>query len=123
MAKKKVVDNEGTYEFTQAQQNANTGRATECHIRLFVTWLQHMNELRQPEEIDNKDLDLYLVQFSLGVQKEADGDLNDPVHQYEPLTLVAMHSSIHRYLSAKGYKGNIKIDDAFRHFLLLSKKN
>ena len=29
-----------------------------------------MNALRQPEEIDNKDLHLYLAQFILGIRKK-----------------------------------------------------
>ena len=49
-----AIDSEVIYKFTQVQQNANTRRVTERHIRLFVTWLQCMNELRQPEEIDHK---------------------------------------------------------------------
>jgi len=104
-----------TFEFTEAHQNINTKRATESHMRLFLDWLKKTKEDRKPEEISPKELDLYLAQFILGVRKDADAELNDPVRQYEPLTLVAMHSSIHRYLSAKGYNGNIKADDAFRH--------
>jgi len=38
-----------------------------------------MNELRQPEEIDHKDLDIYLTQFILGIQnKKAQLSLTNP---------------------------------------------
>jgi hypothetical protein len=109
------VDEQETYELVEAQRNESTQQVTACHLRLFTAWLRQQNELRQPEYIEPKDLDLHLTQFFLGVRKEGNEDLNDLHRQYEPLTLTAMHSSIDRYLSVKGYQGNLKADDAFRH--------
>jgi len=110
-----AVNDEDTFDFTEAQQNANTRRVTDCHIKLFVSWLQQMNEMRRPDEISLKELDLYIAKFILGIRKEGDRQLNDPERQYQPLTLQAMHSSIHRYLCSKNYQCNIKADDAFKH--------
>ena len=63
-------------------------------------------------------LDTYLASFFLNVRKAGSGsEVEDVDRQYEPCTMMAIHSSIHRYLSLKAYGHNIKEDD-----LLLKEK-
>ena len=93
-----------TSNFVNSQKNKNTSRMTQCHMKLFTSWLKDLkNELRKPEEIEPRMLDMYIAQFLLGVRKDTSENisLDDPRRQYEPDTLAAMHSSIHRYLSDK----------------------
>jgi len=104
-----------TDAFVHAQQNENTSRMMDCHIKLFATWLRHMDEMQRPDEISPKELDLYIAKFILSIRKQGNGQLNDPERQYQPQTLLAMHSSIHRYLCSKNYQCNIKADDIFKH--------
>jgi len=50
------------------------------------------------------------------VRKTGSGSkVEDVDRQYESCTLMAIHSSIHRYLSLKAYGSNIKEDECFRH--------
>jgi len=112
------VDNQATMNIVDEQRNINTKRMTDGHVRLFRTFLESKNENRQIEDVPPADLDLYLAQFFLGVRKAAPfdrRDLTDVARQYEPTTLAAMHSSIHRYLSDKHYQANIKDNDRFKH--------
>lgn len=85
--------------------------------RLFKSWLAMKAELREPHQIPPKQLDTLIAQFMISVRKESNDSLplNHNLRQYEPETLTAMHSSIHRYLNENGYSSNIKADDAFRH--------
>ena len=110
------VDPIDTRILVESQRNENTRRMTESHLRLFRQWLQTKDERRNLEEIEADKLDLYIAQFILGVRKSGySGKSNDFEHEYEPQTLSAMHSSIHRYLGAHGYLMNIKTDERFRH--------
>lgn len=105
-----------TNSFVAEQQNSNTKRMTDCHLRLFVEYLHSRDEVRQPEHIEPKMLDTYLASFLLNVRKAGNGSqVEDTNRQYEPCTLMAIHSSMHRYLSLKAYGYNIKEDECFRH--------
>lgn len=113
------VNGGDTLKMIELQKNKNTAKLTECHMRLFTLWLSQRSEFRNPEDLAPNELDLHIAQFLLGVRKQSSGtatvDLNSVDRQYEPQTLSAMHSSIYRYLSNKGYGVNIKQDDRFRH--------
>ena len=121
-----VVEN--TIEIVEKQKNVNTKRSTVGHIKLFKKFLQSQNEYRNPENLEVEKLDKYIAQFILSVRKPSKGkenvSFNDSDMQYEPNSLTAMHSSIHRYLEDKLYSKNIKNDTAFRHSraVLQSKK-
>ena len=110
---------EDTYTMTEKEINANTQRQTVSHIRMLTKWLESKNEFRKPEELSPAELDNYLASFFVSVrkevQKENTGNLQTVGEQYEPHTLAAIHSSVQRYLAAKGYKGNIKTDKQFVH--------
>jgi len=58
-----AVNDKDTFDLTEAQQNANTRRMTDCNIKLFVSWLQQMNEMGRPDEISPKELDVYIAKF------------------------------------------------------------
>jgi len=112
------VSVEETTHFVNDQQNVNTKRITESHVRLLKDWLNQQEEMRPPEQIEPKSLDIYLAQFLLGVRKtvkDASIDNDDIDGQYEPSTMIALHSSIHRYLAWKSYGFNIKDGECFRH--------
>jgi len=91
-----------TDSFVAEQQNSNTKRMTDCHLRLFAEYLHSRDEVRQPEDIEPKMLDTHLPSFLLNVRKAGSGsEVEDVDRQYEPCTLMAIHSSIHRHLSLK----------------------
>jgi len=105
-----------TTQFVDQMRNCNTVQATKSHLRLFTRWLTQMkSERRPPEEIDAKQLDIYLAQFTLNVRKEGSTEINHPSRQYEPSSLAAIHSSIYRHLSSKNYPHNIKTSELFTH--------
>jgi hypothetical protein len=114
-----ACSNDATLQLVEQQQNANTRRMTDSHLRLIKSYLASKNDVRELEDIPPAELDLYLAQFFLGVRKSAapgaDVDLNDSSRQYEPSTLAAMHSSFHRYLAGKQYPANLKEDSCFKH--------
>jgi len=104
-----------TNDLMEQQKNENTRKVTECHMRVFTSMFQHKNDNRLPENIPPGELDKYIAQFLISVHKKGDSDLNDGERQFESQTLMAMHSSIHRYLGSKNYGVNIKQDELFRH--------
>jgi hypothetical protein len=109
-------DATNTMSFVASQENENTKRMTNCHVRLFTEYLRQQDEIRQPEEIEVTLMDTYLAKFILNVRKNGNAsDVDDVGRQYEPGTLMAIHSSIHRYLLSKAYGSNIREDEAFRH--------
>jgi len=71
--------------------------------------------MRLPEQIDAKQLDIYLAQFSSTIRKEGTADINHPSRQYEPTSIIAMYNLIFRYLNSKGYEHNMKTSELFRH--------
>jgi hypothetical protein len=104
-----------TRQFVDKMTNSNTQQQTTCHIRLFSKWLNVKSEMRAPEQIEAKQLDLYMAQFFLTIRKDGSCDINHASRQYEPSTLTAMHSSFFRYLNSKDYGHNIKTSELFRH--------
>jgi len=48
-----VVD---TSVIVDQQQNENTRRMTDCHVKLFKSWLANQCELRDPATIASQDL-------------------------------------------------------------------
>jgi hypothetical protein len=108
-------DDYATRQFVDKMANSNTQQQTQCHIRLFSKWLNANSEMRAPEQIETKQLDLYIAQFFLTIRKEGNGDINHPSRQYEPSSISAMHSSLFRYLNSKDYGHNIKTSEIFRH--------
>ena len=112
------VGEEGKCNVTGKEKNKNTERATNSHVKLLTKWLESNGEYRKPEDISPAELDVYLANFFSNVKKEntdASGDLEHINRQYEPGSLMAIHSSIQRYLAMKGYKNNIKIDEEFKN--------
>jgi hypothetical protein len=109
-------DDTSTHQFVDQMRNASTKNVTSSHTRLFSKWLRTRGENRAPEDIDAKQLDMYLAHFTLTVRKEGSGDdINNVSRQYEPSTMMSMHSSLFRYLNDKQYDHNIKTSDSFRH--------
>jgi len=105
-----------TTQFVDRMRNFNTLQATKSHLRLFTRWLtQIKSERRAPEEIDAKELNIYLAQFTLTVRKEGSTGIDHPSRQYEPSSLVAIHNAIYRHLSSKNYPHNIKTSELFTH--------
>jgi hypothetical protein len=112
------INIEDTSNIIQVQENTNTQKTTRSHIRLFQEWLATKNEFRDCSQIESNNLDNYLAQFFLSVRKagtNANGNLNNPERQYEPSTLLAIHSSVFRHLRKCGYGINIKTDERFIH--------
>ncbi len=110
------INSEDTVNIIQKQANKNTAQLTESHIRLFHEWLKTKNEFRDCSLIEPNNLDSYLAQFFLSIRKSGSSeDLNSVGRQYEPSTLLAIHSSIFRYLRSKDYGINIKLDERFVH--------
>lgn len=104
-----------TRQFVDDMRNANTVLATKSHCRLFTSWLATKSETRSPEDINPKQLDLYLAQFTLAIRKGGNESINHPSRQYEPCSLTAMHNSLFRYLNSKDYGHNIKTSELFKH--------
>lgn len=104
-----------TRQFVDKMANGNTQLQTQSHMRLFSKWLNAKSEMRAPEHIEPKQLDIYIAQFFLTIRKEGNGDINHPSRQYEPSTITAMHSSMFRYLNFSDYGHNIKTSELFRH--------
>ena len=104
-----------TAAIVDEQRNKNTKRMTLCHIKLFKAWLAEKSEVRDPHHIPADQLDTYLAQFILSVRKEWRLPIDHELRQYEPETLTAIHSSVHRFLNDNGYASNTKADDYFRH--------
>lgn len=112
----RFVNVEETKSIVEEQKNVNTKKQTECHLRLFRQFLRQKKEFREPQSISPTELDTYLAQFFLSVRKTSeDKQLGDIDRQYEPSSLVAMHSSIFRYLRDLKYECNIKQDMRFQH--------
>jgi hypothetical protein len=109
------VNEEETHEFVTSNKKRNTVKATDCHCRLFSSWLSARNEQRPLLDIPPEKLDTYLGQFFFSVRKvkKSAGDAAD--REYEPDTFKAMHASIHRYLIDNLYSANIKEDYFFKH--------
>ena len=63
-----------THDFVDKMRNVSTKNVTDSHMRLFVKWLYSNGETRTPEQIESKQLDMYLAHFTLTVRKEGDGD-------------------------------------------------
>ena len=99
----------------EQQTNANTKKVRECHLHLVKKWLESKNELRPIEKIKPQELDIYLAKFFMSVRKNGSGDINDLERQYEPTTLLAIHSSVFRHLWEAGYNVSIKTDVRFQH--------
>lgn len=105
-----------TSDFVENQRNVSTKRMTECHCRLLSNWLRSKKEFRSIEFIEPEKLNTYLAEFFLCVRKSDENlPLEDPAREYEPGTLLAMHSSFHRHLNLKNYAHNIKSSGIFRH--------
>jgi hypothetical protein len=105
-----------TSEFIDEQTNRSTKRITEGHCRLLKKWLKSKNENREMESIEPEKLNVYLAEFFLSVRKADENlPLTDPARQYEPGTLLSMHSSFSRYLNSKQYGHNIKDSLVFNH--------
>jgi hypothetical protein len=110
------ITSEDTVNMVKLQTNKNTAKVTESHVRLFREWLATKNELCEISQIEPQNLDLYLAQFFLSVRKPGTSDdLNALDRQYEPSTLLAIHSSIFRHLRNTSYGINIKQDERFVH--------
>jgi hypothetical protein len=85
-------------------------------MRLFSEFLKKKNEFREPLAISPTELDTYFAQFFVGVRKSSEEkNIEDVDRQYEPTSLLAMHSSIFRYLRDNKYECNIKTDLQFQH--------
>ena len=105
-----------TYDIIEQQKNINTKRQTACHVKLFKNWLKENEEIRDPHLIEPLQLENYLAQFLLSVRKCINTEnLNDTSRQYEPSTLLAIQTSIFRYLWDNNFKYNIKQDQQFLH--------
>jgi len=55
------VSNDDTFDVVEQQQNLNTKRMTESHVRLLKTFLISKNEHRQLQDIPPTDLDIYIL--------------------------------------------------------------
>ena len=108
-------DDCATRQFVEKMANSNTQIQTRSHMRLFSKWLNAKSEMRAPEHIEPKQLDIYIAQFFLTIRKDGIGDINHASRQYEPSTITAMHSSMFRYLNSSDYGHNIKTSELFRH--------
>jgi len=108
-------DDNATRQFVEKMTNSNTRQQTPSHMRLFSKWLNAKSEMRAPEQIEPKQLDIRIAQFFLTIRKEGNGDINHPSRQYEPSTITATHSSMFRSLNSKDYGHNIKTSEFFRH--------
>ena len=106
---------ETSHSIVERQMNANTKKATECHLHIVTKWLETKNEFRPIEKIEPQELDLYLAQFFMYVRKHGSSDMNDLERQYEPTTLLAIHYSVFRHLKKAGHNINIKTDIRFQH--------
>jgi len=54
------VSNDDTFDAVEQQQNLNTKRMRESHVRLLKTYLNSKNEHRQLQDIAPTRLDIYL---------------------------------------------------------------
>lgn len=109
------ISNDATNDLLEQQRNENTKKVTASHMRLFKSYLEQKNENQSPEMIPPDKLDKYIAQFLMSVRKKGDTSMSDCERQYEPQTLLSMHSSINRYLVSKNYAVNIKQAEVFRH--------
>lgn len=116
LSENRFVNVINTQDIVENQKNPTTKRMTDCHCRLLSNWLRSKNELRRIECIEPEKLNTYLAEFFLSVRKADENlPLDDPGRQYEPGTLLSMHSSFHRHLNLKEYGHNIKTSSLFRH--------
>ena len=76
----------------------------------FLQWVHERSINPNLEETDAESLDEVLSQFFGEIRKQ-DG------REYEPDSLRVMQSSLHRYLSEKGYNKSILTDQVFKESL------
>jgi hypothetical protein len=101
-------------EFIESQKNANTKRKTASHISLLILFLKSKNENRPPHTIPPRELNTYLSNFFISVQKDTLEDDKDNIDsEYEPVTLKGMQSSFARYLKEQKYEESIITSDIF----------
>lgn len=99
-------------------ENKNTQRKTDTDIRILITYLRSINEMKPPENIPPLELDRYLSTF-FSIVKKHDGN------EYEPASLRGMLCSVERYLKMKNYPASVTRDLIFantRHALKLKQQ-
>ncbi|XP_050392934.1 uncharacterized protein LOC126811391 [Patella vulgata] len=98
--------------------NKHTNRKTGADMKIFLSYLASVNEMRQPQDIPEAELDKHLCTFFMVVRK------TDKT-EYEPCSLRSMLASIERYLKINGYPASLTKDIAFtntRHTLKVKQK-
>ena len=84
----------------------NTKKGTNNWVKIYKRWAHERSINPNLEEIDAESLDEVLSQFYGEICKQ-DG------REHEPDSLRVMQSSLHRYLSEKGYSKSILKDEVF----------
>ena len=100
----RFVDVFNSHDIVENKKNKSTKRITDSYCCLLSNWLRTKIEYRELECIEAVKLNSYLAEFFLPARKSDENlPLNNPARQYEPSTLLAMHSFFLRYLNSKTY--------------------
>ena len=82
-------------QFIKDQENENTKKKTQQNVALLKKFLTLKNESRLMVEIPPKELNAYISEFIVTVQKK------DNNKDYEPSSLHSLMASFERYLKKK----------------------
>ncbi|XP_060594430.1 uncharacterized protein LOC132748809 [Ruditapes philippinarum] len=106
---KRNVTFEDTINFVNSKKNSSTVSKTRSDIKKFREWLKIDGEDRDIENIDPKELDMYLSRFILTVRNTKNDE------ELEPSTIQGIISSIRRYLVDVDYSEDLTTSPHFKH--------
>ena len=101
-----LLSEEDLKELSESAENQNTKKSTNNWVKIYKQWAHERSINPNLEEIDAGSLDEVSSQFYGEICKQ-DGT------EHEPDSLCVRQSSLHRYLSKKGYSKSILKDDVF----------
>ena len=104
-----LLSEEDLKKLSESAENQNTKKSANNWVKVFTmgSWTVDQSKLGGDRA---ESLDEVLSQFFGEIRKQ-DG------REYEPESLRVMQSSLHRYLSEKGYNKSILTDQVFKEYL------